>query len=100
MKLSKKEAKGEVGTVESEYPEYPYGLSLHLDDEILSKFGVKELPAVGTTFTIAAKANVTDANEHSSQGDKKKRRSITLQITDMGLSTKDEEKDMAKSLYG
>jgi hypothetical protein len=83
-------------------PRYPYGLCLHLDDEVVAKLGLDKLPAVGKPIMLVAKAEVTSvsANQYSnSEGKVETRESISLQITDMMLGPVSEEDDAAKSLY-
>lgn len=99
MKMSKKEAKAE-NSGEMDQPEYPYGLSLHLDDEALSKLGMKTLPTIDTTMSLNAKVKVTEVTEHSQSGEKKMRRSVSLQITDMELYPEGKEKSKEEALYG
>lgn len=84
-------------------PKYPYGLEVRLDDSSLKKLGIKELPPVGTKMRLDAKVHVSGAM--SNEGDHGKYRSVTLQITHMGLaqggdheSTDGETK--GKKLYG
>ena len=63
---------------------YPYGLSLHLDDDTLEKLGLKSLPVVGSTMTLQAKVRVTGTNaDEKRDGDVEG--SLRLQITDMEL---------------
>lgn len=76
---------------------YPYGLRMYVDNDMLSKLGVKELPAVGKSFKMMAMVEVCSVsmNESKEGGEHK---SITLQITDMGLDLGKKEVD-AKKLY-
>jgi len=98
MKLSKKEAKGDSGINEVELPRYPYGLSISLDEESLDKIKMSDLPNVGDSKMLVAFVDVTDKHEHDSIEGKKRRR-ITLQITDMSIEEK-VSKDTLKTLYG
>jgi len=90
MELSKKEKKEQnVPSVanSSSGPDYPYGLTIELEDNALEKLGIKKLPATGGTVTIEAKATVRSTSVRAEDG--KERRSMSLQITD--LSIEDDE---------
>lgn len=85
MALTKEEQKRTSGETAVNKPKYPYGLEVRLDDESLTKLGIKELPEVGMKLMLEAKVVV----ESVSQEDKatgKPRRHVGLQITDMSLS--------------
>jgi hypothetical protein len=84
MELTAKEAKKEVSP-DANPPKYPWGLCINLDEDALKKLGIDELPDVGSTVSIVAKAEVQSASESQYQGDKEKRMSLSLQITDMGV---------------
>jgi len=98
MKLSKKEAKADSETSIIDSPRYPWGLSINLDEESLTKLGVKELPKTGDSKMVVAYVDVTETHESDSI-DGKKRRNIRLQITDMSIEEK-ASKDVLKKLYG
>lgn len=104
MKIDPKEREErykETALVEG--PQYPYGLCLHLDDEVMQKLGLSKLPAVGTDLMLTAKVTVTSCSENSYEGKGGKaetRQSMSLQITDLGLSDAPKSGDAAKSLYG
>jgi hypothetical protein len=77
--------------------EYPYGLQLHLDTETLDKLGA-DLPEVETEVVIMAKAKVTSVS--SSEGAHGASRSMTIQITQLGLAPAgDDDKDHSSKLY-
>ena len=97
MLTSMKRSKPESSETEVETPEYPYGLSISLDDESMNKLGLGELPAVGDEMMVMAKVKVKSAGESEYEGEEKSR-NVTLQITDMGL--KEEEKRAADKMYG
>jgi len=82
-------------------PEYPYGLSINLEDASLAKLGIDKLPEVGGTMMIKARVKVESASIHDGQGGRKK--SLSLQITDMELGSEGpvESKDdnAAKLIY-
>lgn len=104
MKLTAAEAKAEtmLGDAEEDGgPQYPYGLTLCIDDEMLAKLGITELPKVGAVFYIEAKAEVCSTSQYANQNDTDT--SMSLQITDMSLSTTDDDAgkpDIANRLYG
>lgn len=97
MKMSPKEAKAELMPSAKEGPRYPWGLQLNLDEEILDKLKVVDLPAVGETYTLTATCEVTGANSSETQGGGK-RRSLSLQITKMAPLADDEGKKDAKDV--
>lgn len=77
---------------------YPYGIRLHLDDEYVKKLGIKELPKVGEKMVIHAVAYVCDAAEHMVEG-KGTRKSIGLQICEMGVEPHSEKKSASEAMY-
>lgn len=67
---------------------YPWGLSMHLEKEVLDKLGLKELPEVGSTMQITATVEVTSVAQSASR-DRDMERSVGLQITRMAVSTQE-----------
>lgn len=65
-------------------PRYPYGLTVYLDDTVLSKLGLTQLPAVGTQLTLTAAVTVKAVDMRQRQG-KEDENSVDLQITAMEL---------------
>lgn len=96
MKQSPKEVKEQSEPVKDEGPRYPYGLCLTLNEEALTKLGIKELPKVGESFTIAAKGTITMARSMETQGHNSK--GVDLQITDLGVSSGEKKSD-SETLY-
>lgn len=87
MKNSKKDKKKSESAMCSpcgSSEEYPYGLRIDLSDEALDKLGLDKLPGVGDKMTLEASVKVTSVSENSYEG-QDRRRSVTLQITDMKL---------------
>jgi len=86
MKLAKREAQPEPTSIagKDDGPRYPWGLQLELNDEALEKLGMSSLPKVGKTCTVQAKAIVTGVRENQNQSGTN--RSVSLQITDLGVS--------------
>lgn len=99
MKLTGEEKETQKETVLGKTPEYPYGLSISLDEYCLEKLGIKEMPEVGKAMTLQAKVEVTSISEHQNQNEKSNR-SLSLQITDMSLEGTEEKKDTEETLYG
>lgn len=87
-----------VATNPGDGPKYPWGLCIDLNDEVLKKLGITELPAVGTVFVIEAQAKVTSMNQ-SEQIDGDKEGRISLQITDMAVGGVPDAKDPADTLW-
>ncbi len=86
MKRTPAEKKAEKAKYDSIGPasgdDYPYGLHINLDHEMLSKLGIDKLPAVGDKMHLHAHAHVTEVSEESREGGKK-RRSLRLQMRKM-----------------
>lgn len=79
---------------------YPYGLELHLDNDVLEKLNLGELPEVGSTMTLMATVKVTTVSSRD-EVDGDKRNNVSLQITAMGLeSDKADNTKKAEKLYG
>lgn len=97
MELTASEAKEEVSP-EAEAPKYPWGLCIDLNEDSLAKLGITALPEVGSDMNIIARAEVVSASESQYQGDKEKRRSVSLQITEMAVAAA--TRDAASALYG
>ncbi len=82
----------------SDAPMYSYGTLITLDDELLKRLGITELPPVGTVFMLTAAVEVTGARSSQRQG--KQDSSIDMQITDMELGASGKaDSDRAKKLY-
>lgn len=89
MKYSAKEKKERNSPMEmmskgSDGPDYPYGLSLNLEHEHLTKLGMDKLPKVGATMRVHAKAVVTSVSQSDNHRGKPSRR-IELQLQHIGL---------------
>lgn len=74
---------------------YPYGTSLHFEDELIDELGAQNL-AVGDVVEVRAFAFVDRKSINDSTGHSSK--SIGLQLTSVKL--KREESDRAEQLYG
>ena len=98
MKLSESDRKKQMEpSIAYEGPKYPYGLSISLSEEVISKLGLDSLPKVGATRTLVATVDVTSVSSNEHEGGKQ--RSISLQITEMCLEAEGDAEDAAKALY-
>lgn len=100
MKLSRAEAKEKMEpvSVATDAPRYPYCLNLHLDNEVLEKLDL-ELPKVGARISLEAIATVESVSS-SQRADGEKYRSVSLQITDLGLEALKTKAPLEDRLYG
>ncbi|MCB7130173.1 MAG: hypothetical protein J3T61_11615 [Candidatus Brocadiales bacterium] len=57
---------------------FPYGLTISLDDESLTKLGIKELPPVGEAKIIVAVGRVSSVSENSNE--RRTHRNMSIQI--------------------
>lgn len=101
MKMSKKSAKENmtVGVAVSESEEYPYGLRITLDED-----QVKKIPNVmdykpDTVVHIMATGKVTKSESIDTSGGKS-RRSVSIQITEIGCEKKKKHEEMTDEEYG
>lgn len=102
MKMSREEAKEYAPqAIDSEGPEYPYGLCICLNDDSLEKLGITNLPKVGTEMMIMAKVKVTSTRAYSDK-EGEAESSVDLQITDMEIQGNQTERNnsAATMLYG
>lgn len=98
LELTKKEAKDKLEPSPSDRPKFPFGLTVHLDEDTVSKLDMKEMPKVGAKMSLIAVVNVESVSESETQGSKKNR-SIQLQITDMALVKEEDPRDAVDVLY-
>jgi hypothetical protein len=101
MKMSAEEAREEYGSApldDGDLPEYPYGLTICLDDESLAKLGITQLPTVGSTMTINARVEVCSTSQYSNRK-RENETSMSLQITAMEISGDSAPSDAASLLY-
>lgn len=99
MRLSDEEKKDMASPKPiSEHEEYPYGLSIHIDDETFSKLEMKETPKVGDIVMVLSKCTVKEVRKE--MNNEINNTSMTLQITDMELREEKEETDKATEFYG
>lgn len=82
--------------------EYPYGLTVCLNYEMLQKLGITELPPIGTKFMLHAMVEVysTSATEDKQDGKEEIRKTVDMQIEEMGLdAVGTDPAAQAKSMY-
>lgn len=86
MKIDPKEREERYKSMEkpADGPMYPYGLALHLEDEVMEKLKMSKLPQVGKQVLVYALADVTSVSENESMVGGT-RQSVSLQITDLAL---------------
>ena len=74
---------------------YPYGTEIELDEAILKRLGIRQLPAVGEEMKLQCKAVVTKARM-STDGQK----GITLQLTHIEFDDDDDDDGLTRSGKG
>lgn len=81
---------------------YGYGLRIYLCDDDCEKPGITKAMRAGTEVALQAKAIVVSATEslEADGDDKGNDISVSLQITDMGLSVGGVLRNAAATLYG
>lgn len=94
MEMSAKERKQASAPTPAgkDAPIYPYGLKLHLDNDALKKLKIDQLPQVGKTLQLIATVEVCEVSEVDT-GNGSQRKSISLQITELGLTAPSGLKD-------
>lgn len=99
MKMSPEEAREQYGSsIASDAPEYPYGLSITLDEEAIAKLGFPALPQVDQTMMITARVKVQRVSSVDTSGGEKEQ-SLCLQITDMEVGADRQETNYESALY-
>jgi len=104
MKLinMKKEQDGNGDMAYCRPEKYGYGLRLYLDEDQCEALGISKALKAGTQVTLQAISIVTSATESLERDgdDKGTDVSLSLQITELGLTTSGVLKNAAKLLYG
>lgn len=101
LKREKKESGSLLAQgVEPSEPDYPYGLSLHLDGETLDKLNLGESLKVGdeVRFTAVGYVRSLSASQYEEGGKTEKQKSSEIQITAMDMG--DQPSAPASKLYG
>lgn len=98
MKRTRKNPQG----LDFEVSSYPYGLTISLEEEEIKKLGIDGVPDAGSKKMLSAVVEVSNVSVRDSNDKKNggKRRSISLQITDMELTEKKERKLAKDVLFG
>lgn len=78
-------------------PRYPYGLCIELNEEVMEKLGIDELPEVGTMIHGVYMAKVTSIRANATEENSSK--GMSLQITHMALEDEDRETSYSETLY-
>lgn len=73
-------------------PDYPWGLSINLDQDSMRKLGMTEMPKLGEIMHLEAVAKITSLSENSSEGSDDSR-NVTLQIMLLGTAGESTTKD-------
>lgn len=94
MKYTKAEAKAEATKYDSiaGQPEYPWGLQIRLEDDELTKLGIKSLPDVGSAMTLTVTVEVQSATE-TKMANGSTDRCVCLQITQLGVDAAEADDD-------
>ena len=81
-------------------PEYPYGLTITLNQESIEKLGIdaKSLK-IGQAFKVLAEAKIKEIREVKENGDVQEH-SIELQICEMDMAKEEEEKSADQFYQG
>lgn len=79
--------------------DYPYGLSISLEEPSIQKLVINDLPEIGQKFLLKSIVEVTSISNNKNKD--YSNRCIRLQITDMELSEAPKQEPSAESvLYG
>lgn len=86
-------------SVVGEMDDYPYGLTIHLDDQTMEKLGLTGADFdTGEPVAIVAEGVITEDRINTVNG--KTRRSMSIQLRKMAVSQEGEREDVATTLYG
>lgn len=84
LKRTKKDKKHNSDhAISSERNDFPFGLSISLDDETLDKLGITKLPKVGSDMIVAGVGVVESISERSDKN--RKSRNVTIQLTKLAV---------------
>ncbi len=99
MKLTEAEIKKQRSDMPMPEPrKFPYGLTVHLDEEVISKLDMGDMPDAGDEMMLVAKVKVeTVSSTDKAKGGKD--RSLGLQITHMSIQGGDKAKKVADRMF-
>lgn len=97
MKLEGKKDDAPIIEGKEEKNEYPCGLKLYLDKEIMDMLDLEAIPGVGDEAYLKAKVMIESVYMRKSKEEKDK--GMCLQITHMDLKQKAEEKSASDMFY-
>lgn len=98
VKRSKADIKEETD-VAYKPDEYPWGLRISLEDDLVSKLKASEFKA-GDEVLVYAKATVKSKNSHEDDDEGGKvETSLSLQITEMALEAPDTDDEKAAKMF-
>lgn len=100
--IDMKRESGDTGFDTYTPPNYPGGLCLYLDEDQCEALGIAKALKAGTQVTLQAKAIVTSSTESLERDgdDKGTDVSLSLQITDLGVTVQGVVRNAAEQLYG
>lgn len=100
MRLNKKDQKKfDQPDVPADTPKFPFGLRVHLEEEVLDKLPeLDPMPKVGEKLAMIAVVEVVGI--HQNQTASGKRRHIDVQITELGFEDESKAEKAAEALYG
>ncbi len=78
MKRTKKDKKRENTDHAIGENSFPFGLTVSLDDESLTKLGIKDLPAVGTEMIVVGVGKVESVSKSSNE--RRVSRNVSIQL--------------------
>ena len=93
----KKAEAAKYDTIDGKAEDYPWGLSLRLDNETIAKLGLGDTDA-DDKVTIHAQAFVSEDTVNKRNG--KTERSVSLQITDISVMQSESGNAAAEEMYG
>lgn len=101
LKRTEADKKAEAKRWESidERDDYPYGLSIHISEEVAEKLGLsdKDFDA-GNPVKIVAEGFISEDRVTQSNGSK--RRSLSIQMTKMAVDQEGESTSISGAMYG
>lgn len=90
VKRTKKDKKNSDHAISSDSSDFPFGLSISLDDETLDKLGITTLPKVGSDMIVAGVGVVESISERSDKN--RKSRNVQIQLTKLAVGPLKAEK--------